>query len=602
MTLADSGANSVGDTAHRVAVAVVGDGDANGVRQRFPHALIVGTLESEDADLLIPATSERQPLKRLLEHAASQWRRSHKVHELVREVGVRRRRMHQVSSLGIQITTHTDLDLMLETLLREARGIANCEGGSLYLLETDADDESWLCFKLAQNDCVATAFAETRLPLTKESIAGYVALSGTEVMLADVYDIPDSAPYGFNRSFDEKMGYRTRSMLVLPMNDHRGNVVGVLQFINRADAETGRPMQFDDDVAEVLRAIASQAAVSVQKNSLINDVNQLFESFVRASVKTIESRDPGTSGHSFRVAEKTVALLEALPSSNVARFSSVQLSPEHIREVRYAALLHDFGKVSVRETVLEKANKLTDERLESIQFRLELQKERLRRRAVERQLELLHQEGSDLEVAFRRVQRDLRKQIAKLDEYFDWISRANRPNILDDGDFAHLAEIRDYHFREVDGTLDGLITDTDMLALSVRRGSLTPQERREIQAHVVHTRDFLNELPWPPELRNVPSIAGAHHEKLDGSGYPDGLMGEQIPLASRVMTVCDIYDALTAMDRPYKQAMSAERALDILYLEAGEGLLEKDLIDIFVESRVYTLGSDSLGYGVRRAG
>ncbi len=239
--------------------------------------------------------------------------------------------------------------------------------------------------------------------------------------------------------------------------------------------------------------------------------------------------------------------------------------------------------------ILLKAHKLTDERLEIIRYRVELQKERLRRRAVERELEMLHHPEEGFEVARRRLHRELDAELARLDQYFDFICLANRPSPLDDGDFAHLRELRDYAFLELDGTRNGLITDNDLTALSVRRGSLTPEERREIESHVTHTREFLSVLPWPPELARVPEIAGAHHEKLDGSGYPDGLAGEQIPLASRVMTVCDIFDALTAMDRPYKSAMSIDTALEVLTDEARRGLVDTDILKVFTDANIWQL-------------
>jgi HD-GYP domain-containing protein (c-di-GMP phosphodiesterase class II) len=420
--------------------------------------------------------------------------------------------------------------------------------------------------------------------MTTESLAGYVALSGETLDIPDVYLIPPGRPYSFNRSFDEEMGYRTHSMLVIPMRDHRDKIVGVLQFINCLDPTQDQPVPFGGEIGELLHAVASQAAVSIQKNTLIRDVHRLFEGFVQASVKTIEQRDPSTSGHSFRVAETTLALLQALPDSGLPRFRGLELTPEHLREVRYAALLHDFGKIGVRENILLKACKLTDDRLEIIRYRVELQKERLRRRAVEREIGMLHHPREGFEVARRRLHRELDAEISLLEQYFEFISLANRPTPLDEGDFAHLRKLRDYAFLELDGTRDGLITDTDLAALSVRRGSLTPEERREIESHVTHTRDFLAVLPWPPELARVPEIAGAHHEKLDGSGYPDGLVGEQIPLASRVMTVCDIFDALTAMDRPYKSAMSVETALDVLAEEARRGLVDGEILKVFIDS------------------
>lgn len=578
-------------SAQRVCLVELGSDDRAGeLKHQFHQALFVDTAsasKSKHADFCLPPQTAIDIQKQILEHAKTFWQRNVKVLELAQDVAMRRHRMHQLNEISMALTAEMPQQELLRTILTEAQRIAGCEGGSLFLSDGEGEAKT-LVFKLALNNVVDFPFEESRLPFTAESIAGYVAVTGQELNIEDVYQLDADAPYRFNRSFDELMGYRSQSVLAIPMRDHRDQVVGVLQFVNRRDVDDN-VVPFGEEIAEVLRAIASQAAVSLQKNTLLEDINQLFESFVQASVKAIEHRDPSTSGHSFRVAQTTVALLEALPDSGVSRFRNLQLSDEHIREVRYAALLHDFGKIGVPEAVLVKANKLSDDRLEVIRFRIELQKERLRRRAAEQELDLLHHQPIGVDVARRRVHRQLDKQISVLDQYFECIVRANNPNVLESGDFDHLNEIREYAFRELDGTVGGVITDHDLMALSVRRGSLTPEERRQIQSHVVHTTEFLSVLPWPPELAQIPEIAGAHHERMDGSGYPQGLVGEQIPLASRVMAVCDVYDALTAMDRPYKPAMSQESAFDILYDEARRGLLDSELVDIFLASGTFKL-------------
>jgi HD-GYP domain-containing protein (c-di-GMP phosphodiesterase class II) len=506
---------------------------------------------------------------------------------------LRRSRTRQLADIGIALSSERDPARLLETILSEARRLADCDAGSLYLIE-ERGGERMLEIKLAQNDSAVVPFKEARLPLTSASLCGYVALAGKELNIADAYEIDESQPYVFNRQFDDQVGYRTRSLLVLPMSDHKGRVIGVLQFINcRGCSGEVAAVPFDDEVTELLRAVASQAAVVIQKNDLLRQISELFESFVQASVKAIEQRDPSTSGHSSRVAETTTALLLALPKSGLARFRDVVISPEHLTEVRYAALLHDFGKVGVRENVLVKANKLTDERLEIIRYRFALQKERLRRAAVERELHVLHTDPAEFASARRRIKQDLEREVSRLDDYFMAITRANKPNVLAEGDYRHLEVIRDIEFAELDGSSEHLISQQDLLALSVRRGSLTPAERREIEAHVSLTREFLAVLPWPPELSGVPLIAGAHHEKLDGSGYPDGRRGDEIPLPSRVMTVCDIYDALTAMDRPYKRAASTDTAFRILNAEAAAGLIDRDVVDVFIASGTYRLGATS---------
>jgi HD-GYP domain-containing protein (c-di-GMP phosphodiesterase class II) len=575
------------------AVAVDGAASTATWRERCPHALILA-LSSNVADADVPRIKASALLNRVLDQIGRTWIAQR---DLRIELDRSRERIRKLSDIGVALSAQTNPDRLLETILTEARTLADCEAGSLYLVDP-RPNANGLIFKLAQNDVVPVELREERLPMSRESISGYVALTGQELNIEDAYSLPEDAPYSFNRSFDERMGFRTSSMFVLPMRDHRARLIGVLLFINRRGTSvdgSSRIVPFDEEICELLRAVASQAAVSIQKSGLIRDINQLFESFVQASVKAIEQRDPTTSGHSFRVAETTVALLSALPQSNIARFSNLTFTDEHITEVRYAALLHDFGKVGVREKVLVKANKLTDERLEILRYRFELQKERLRRAAVEQELALLHHAQDSFETVRRRVRRELAQKLSMIDDYYAAVVAANNPNMIADGDFGHLRTVRDYRFRELDGSLSGLITDADLLALSMRQGSLTPEERREIQLHVVHTKEFLSVLPWPPELARVPEIAGAHHEKLDGSGYPEGLSGEEIPLASRVMTVADIFDALTAMDRPYKSAMSLDTALRILESEANDGLLDVDVVRVFIEARCFESAARRLG-------
>ncbi|MCZ6890821.1 MAG: GAF domain-containing protein [Gammaproteobacteria bacterium] len=591
--------------AHARGWTVLGDGDvracnatvvlvgaranARTARRRCPHGLIVSQIATVGGvDLTLPKKLIAPAVDQLLAHAECHWRRSLKVETLVGDLDARRTQIRQISEIGIALSSRMKLSDLLATILTEARRISECDAGSLYLIE-DLRGKRALVFKLTQNDSIDVPFVDRHMPVSSGSLAGYVAQTGEELNIEDVYEISAESGFRFNRSFDDQMGYRTRSALVLPMRDHRNKVIGVLQFLNKLDGPDKQTIAFGDEAEELLRAVASQAAVSIQKNMLINDISHLFESFVLASVKAIEKRDPSTSGHSFRVAGTTVALMEALPKSGFKRFAQLQLSSEHLREVRYAALLHDFGKVSVSEDLLKKADKISNDRLEVIRYRIELAKERLRRLAVEKQLLEIHEAREDFRTAGGRIKRELERQISVLDDYMSAVISANKPTVLADGDFAHLQTIRAFAFHELDGTAAGLISDADLLALSVRRGSLTADERRSIQSHVVHTREFLAELPWPDELAQVPQIAGAHHEKLDGSGYPDGLTAEQIPLPSRVMTVCDIYDALTANDRPYKSAVSVEVALDILRDEADAGLLDRDVVQIFMASRSYAL-------------
>lgn len=569
---------------------------SDNLRVLFPHALIVGLgkncmegSSNSGCDLYFREILPGR-VAPLLKHAAHYWESQQIAKAHFADLGLKQKQLTQLTDIGLVLGAQVEPDKLLATILTEARAIANCDAGSLYLVD-ESGQEPMLAFKLAQNDTLDLTFTETLIPLSDKSLAGYVALTGKELSVSDAYQISDVESYEFNRIFDEQQGYRTQSLMVLPMRDHRDCVIGVIQFINRKTS-TGEIVPFDAETTEMLRAIASQAAIAIQKNRLLDDINQLFESFVQASVKAVEQRDPSTSGHSFRVAETTTTLLMDLTRSDIKRFSKLEVSEDHLREVRYAALLHDFGKVSVREAVLLKANKLSDDRLETLRFRFELKKEQIRRAAVERELELFHHSPVDVQVIRKRIHRDLETQLSQLSDYFDAVTRANKPKVLPTGDFQHLHKIHKMEFIETDGQNSGLITANDLKQLSIPRGSLSEDERLEIQDHVMHTMEFLAVLPWTPELAGVPEIAGAHHEKMNGTGYPLGLEGEEIPLASRVMTVCDIYDALTAMDRPYKSAMSRDTALRILDEEVSAGLLDADLVKVFQEAQSWrVLGS-----------
>lgn len=521
---------------------------------------------------------------------------------LSHELSLEHEKLFQLTNIGLALSAETDLSRLLTMILTEGRGFATCDGASLFLIERDAE-QAQLVFKLTQNDSIDFPFEEIRFPLNTRSIAGFVAVTGRILNIPDVYDIPDTAPYHFNSSFDQKMGYRSRSMLTIPMKNHKKEVIGVLQFINRKTAKNvilssdqvtlKETMPFSPDLEVLLEALASQAAVAIENSVLLKQIQELFEGFVSASVTAIEQRDPTTSGHSFRVAELTTGLARVLPRSGMARFRDVSFSEVQIQEIRYASLLHDFGKVGVREPVLLKAKKLPAERLSNIWSRFALFKERLKNESMMRRMDFLLNHGKD---AFYRAlpgfDQELRSQLEHYAGLFAEIEKANEPSILPEGRFNHLADIRDEVPFEVDGRSISLLSEDEFLALSVRKGSLTEQERREIESHVVHTFNFLVQIPWTPELSKVPDIAVSHHEKLNGSGYPHGLSADDIPLPSKLMTIADIYDALTASDRPYKRSMPVEKALSILELESKSGLLDPDLVQVFTESEVFRLVED----------
>jgi HD-GYP domain-containing protein (c-di-GMP phosphodiesterase class II) len=317
------------------------------------------------------------------------------------------------------------------------------------------------------------------------------------------------------------------------------------------------------------------------------ELNRAFEGFVQASVTAIESRDPVTSGHSNRVAVLTCGLAEMVDRLAAGPYASAGFTAEQMQEIRYAALLHDFGKVGVREHLLLKAEKLHPIQLTELRGRFELIKKSLELRALREKLVLLSQgDETRRKALITRIDLGLRSALEQTDEILDFLLRCNRPTVVADGDFARLAEIAALTYNAGDGP-QPYLTPEEVECLSIRRGSLTPADRREIEGHVTATYEFLCAIPWSRALRNVPLIAYGHHEKLDGGGYPRGIPGREISLPTRMMTISDIYDALTAGDRPYKQGVPPPAALDILHDEARSGKLDADLLQVFVEAKVY---------------
>jgi len=312
----------------------------------------------------------------------------------------------------------------------------------------------------------------------------------------------------------------------------------------------------------------------------------LFDGFVKASVRAIEQRDPTTSGHSFRVAELTCALAETASQCELDYFKGVNFDVDEMKELRYAALLHDFGKVGVREHILTKAKKLSPEAYGQFIYRIAWEKERISNFYLKQKLSLLKQRELSSELEEKLTLEEAQK-LKRLNDYLQAVADANEPSLLAEGTFEHLKQIREYLVKDVHGVQRGLIDEIEFKALSIKRGSLTADERLEIESHVSHTIDFLKAIPWTPELSNIPKIAGAHHEKLNGCGYPYGLHGHEIPLGAKIMTVCDIFDALTATDRPYKAAVPLQRALSILQSEVECGHIELELVKLFTDTRVY---------------
>jgi HD-GYP domain-containing protein (c-di-GMP phosphodiesterase class II) len=526
--------------------------------------------------------------------------------------------IEQLLAIGTALSSSNNLDELLHLILAKSREITYSDAGSVYLIDR-REAVPKLVFKVAQNDSIPShSFQEFAVPLTRKSLAGYVALTGESLNLPDAYDLPANVPYDLDRSLDTTMPYRTCSVLVLPMQDQDREIIGVLQLINRkvkpdivltpenAKALTQPYSEWED---RIVRSLASQAAISIERNQLQQSIENLFEGFVRASVQIIEARDPTTSGHSERVAELTVRLTQEVSSITSGPLQSIYFSDRQIQEVRYAALLHDFGKVGVPEAILGKQKKLYPNQVELIRHRFGLAKRTLEMECAQTKFKYLiehpdHNHQGDASASgcshcqkLEQLDKQLAQTLETLQHYWELIKELNEPDVLLTREFhafseetsAQLAALSQFTYRDADGVIKPLISETEMAQLLVPRGTLTPQERLAIESHVTHTYHFLKRIPWTKHLKDVPTIAYRHHEKLDGSGYPQGLTQGEIPVQTQILTIADIYDALTASDRPYKRRLPVNTVLKILRHEATKNKINGDLVDLFEQRQVFSV-------------
>ncbi|MGH9785373.1 MAG: HD domain-containing phosphohydrolase [Terriglobia bacterium] len=513
-----------------------------------------------------------------------------------------RSEIDELNQIGIALSTQRDTGSLLDLILRKSREITTSDAGSLYLVEETEQGDKRLRFKLTQNESLKLPFTEFTVPINASSIAGYVALTGESLHLEDVYQIPPALPFRFNPKFDQESGYRTKSMLVVPMKNPQGEIIGVVQLINckragslrverdKADAVV---IPYPDTRRALVSSLASQAAVAIENARLYESIETLFEGFVKASVVAIEARDPTTSGHSFRVADLTVGLAEAVDRDDSPAFRTLSFTRTEMKEIRYASLLHDFGKVGVREEVLVKAKKLYPLQYDLVRQRFDFVRKSVQQEHTARKLAYLLERGREEFLAAQgQLDHDLAERLREMDEFLEFVLKCNEPTVLPEGNFQRLVELAAVQFSDWTGDPRPLITGDEMRLLSIPKGSLDDSERKQIESHVVHSFNFLSQIPWTKDIRNIPSIARAHHEKLNGAGYPYKLTAAEIPFQSKMMTISDIYDALSASDRPYKKAVPTERALDILKMEANQLLIDAELFRLFTQAEIYRLTAD----------
>jgi HD-GYP domain-containing protein (c-di-GMP phosphodiesterase class II) len=555
-------------------------------------------IHSEYIDVFILKPVNKPYLLNVIKNGFDTLQKRIVTHLLNRELAARTKQVQEFSNIGRQLMMEKDLLTLLNRILYKCREVTNADAGSIYLVEETENGNKQLRFMITQNDSVSFDFKEVIMPISRKSISGFVADTGKMLNIEDVYHLPEHSEFSFNKSFDEKVGYRTKSMLVIPLRNHVDEIIGVLQLINcktdfavrlktPADADV-YVLPFTGEYIEMVTSLAAQAAISIENNLLYRNIEQLFEGFVSASVTAIESRDPTTSGHSSRVALLTENLAKTINQIHSGPMKDIKFTQDQLKELRYASLLHDFGKVGVREQVLLKAKKLYPYQLNEILYRINHLKQQLEIEDLKKRIDfLLHYDIKNLQYTVSDLDTKLKKKLAQIDTMVKTIIEINEPAIVEDDKVRFIDEIAKTTFIDTEGTEKPLLEENELKSLHIKRGSLSEEECLEIESHVIHTYNFLSKVPWTKDIKNIPQIAYAHHEKLNGEGYPNKLSAEAIPIQPRMIAISDIFDALTASDRPYKKAVPFDRALQILQYEVNDNHIDKNLLNIFIEKEIY---------------
>jgi len=496
-------------------------------------------------------------------------------------------RLEQLNSIGASLSAERDINRLLETILTAAKSITRADGGTLYRLTEDGTlrfeilRTSSLKYHLGGTSGNPVPFYPIHL-VGKDGmpnhgmVAAHAALTGTTVNIDDAYTA-DGFDFTGTRNFDKKTGYRSKSFLTVPMANHEHEIIGVLQLINAQDPATGEIVPFSNSDQRLAESLASQAAIALTNRMLINQLEQLFESFINLINSAIDEKSPYTGGHCQRVPALTMMLAEAVNETAQGPLSDFHMSDKDRYELKIAGLLHDCGKVTTPVHVVDKATKL-----ETIFDRVHLLDTRFEILKRDAEIEML-KEGGTPEARAR-----CRERMRRIEEDRMFLRATNiGGERMHEDDIERVKRIAEYRWTDISGHEAKFLTDDELKNLSIRAGTLTAEERQVINHHIVATIKMLESLPWPRHLKNVPEYAGGHHERMDGKGYPRGLKGEQMSVQARVMGIADIFEALTAKDRPYKKGKTLSESLEILGKFSLNGHVDPDLFDVFVRKKVY---------------
>jgi len=507
-------------------------------------------------------------------------------------------RLEQLNAIGASLSAERDINRLLESILTAAKTITRADGGTLYRVA----DDGTLRFEIVRTTSLKYYLGGTTgtpvpfYPIhlmgkdgkpNHNMVAAYAALTGKTVNIPDAYTA-EGFDFTGTRNFDKKTGYRSKSFLTVPMKNHENEIIGVLQLLNAQDPKSGEIVAFSASDQRLAESLASQAAIALTNRMLIIQLEELFESFISLINLAIDEKSPYTGGHCQRVPQLTMMLAEAAAEVTEGALQAFRMNEKDRYELKIAGLLHDCGKVTTPVHVVDKATKL-----ESIYDRIHLLDTRFEVLKRDAEIELLREKALLVAHGAPRAEHDAadarhRERLRRLDDDRGFLRACNvGGEAMREADIERVKAIARYRWTDVSGHEANFLSEDELKNLTIRAGTLTGEERQVINHHIVATIKMLEALPWPRHLRNVPEYAGGHHERMDGKGYPKGLTREQMSVQARVMGIADIFEALTAKDRPYKKGKTLSESLEILGRMRLNGHVDPDLFDVFVRRKVY---------------
>jgi len=513
-----------------------------------------------------------------------------------------------MSAIGLALSKEKDMDKLLEMILLEAKRISNADGGTLYMMT----DDQRLKFSIMITDSLNIHMGGTsgkEIPFypvklymddgqpNKTMIAANAGLTGDTINIPDAYKAK-GFDFAGTKAFDEKTGYRSKSFLTVPLKNHEDEIIGVLQLLNAQDIKTKKVIPFSGNVQKSVEALSSQAAVAITNKNLIKDLEVLFESFIKLIASAIDAKSPYTGGHCSRVPEITMMLAESVNEINDGPFAGIQFTDKEMYELKIAAWLHDCGKVATPEAVVDKGTKLETiyDRIHTVATRFEVLKRDEEIKYLKKQLKIQKDDSlieNEKEEALKKARSLYLKKIKQQGDDKAFIEESNiGGEFMSQDRKDRVNKIASYRWKD-NGSPKPFFSEDEIYNLCISRGTLTPEERKIINDHIVVTIDMLEQLPYPKHLRNVPEFAGGHHEKLDGTGYPKGLNHSEMSVQAKIMAIADIFEALTARDRPYKKGKTLSQAMRILGFMKNDAHIDTELFEVFVKEKIYLKYAES---------